>query len=153
MKPWVRWIPLVVLIALAAIQLFPIDRTNPAVEREIPAPPEVHTVLRRACYDCHSNETVWPWYARVAPVSWMLQHDVGEGRRKANFSTWNRYDAVRQKKLIREIWKEVARKDMPPWAYVAVHPPAKLSERDREVLRVWTAASAGPEPASRPPRS
>lgn len=147
-----RWTPLVLLAVLVAIQLFPVDRSNPPVEADIAAPPQVHAVLKRACYDCHSNETVWPWYSRVAPVSWLLQHDVREGRREANFSTWNRYDPARRTKLIGKIWKEVARKDMPPWAYAAVHPPAKLTETDRGILRAWTAAVA-PGTGSPSPRS
>ncbi len=140
------------LALLALIQLFPIDRSNPPVETDVDAPPAVQVVLKRACYDCHSNQTVWPWYSRVAPVSWMLRHDVTEGRREVNFSTWNRYDAVRRPKLMRKIWKEVAEKDMPPWDYVVVHPPAKLSAADREVLRGWTAAAAPQTTASSAPR-
>ncbi len=136
------------LAILAAIQLFPIDRNNPPVEKDVDAPPAVHVVLKRACYDCHSNETAWPWYSRVAPVSWMLRSDVSEGRREVNFSTWDRYDATRRSKLMRKIWKQVAEKDMPPWDYVVVHPPAKLSAQDREILRGWTAGAAPPAAAS-----
>jgi hypothetical protein len=133
----------VLLAVLVLIQLVPGQRVNPPVEADVAASAPVRAVLRRACYDCHSNETVWPWYSRVAPVSWMLERDVREGRREVNFSTWNRYDAARRVKLARKIWKEVAEGDMPPWVYAVVHGPAKLTEQDRVILRAWTTASGG----------
>jgi hypothetical protein len=117
-------------------------RTNPPVEGDVAAPPDVHALLRRACYDCHSNETVWPWYARVAPVSWLVAHDVEEGRREVNFSTWTAYDPARRVKKLRETAKEVAEGDMPPWYYVAIHPEARLRDAERERLRAWTNEAA-----------
>ncbi len=84
-----KWAIAVLIIALVAIQLVPVDRTNPPVETEVPATVEVRSILRRACYDCHSNETVWPWYSRIAPISWLVARDVREGREKVNLSTWN----------------------------------------------------------------
>ena len=89
--PLVRII-LVMVVVLVGIQFIPVNRSNPPVEEEIPVLPEVKAILKRACYDCHSNETVWPGYSRVAPVSWLLAWDVGEGREELNFSTWNRYN-------------------------------------------------------------
>jgi hypothetical protein len=122
-------------IVLLAIQLVPVERSNPPVEGEMPAPPEVREVLRRACYDCHSNETVWPWYSHVAPVSWLLAHDVGEGRRELNYSRWSSYSPKRQAKLRKETWKEVDEREMPPWYYLPMHPAARLGEADRVLLR------------------
>jgi hypothetical protein len=122
-------------IVLLAIQLVPVERSNPPVEGEMPAPPEVREVLRRACYDCHSNETVWPWYSRVAPVSWLLARDVGEGRRELNYSRWSSYSPKRQAKLRKETWKEVDEGEMPPWYYLPMHPAARLGEADRVLLR------------------
>src|SRR5450759_484008 len=77
-----------VVVALGAIQLIPVDRTNPPVQKEMPAPPDVQAILRRSCYDCHSNETVWLWYSKVAPISWLVSRDVRQGRRELNFSDW-----------------------------------------------------------------
>ncbi|HXH07618.1 MAG TPA: heme-binding domain-containing protein [Vicinamibacterales bacterium] len=133
----VRWPLLAILAALAAIQLVPVDRSNPPVETEVPAPPEARAVLRRACYDCHSHETVWPWYSRVAPVSWLVARDVREGREHLNFSTWNRYGTKQQVKHLKESWEEVAEGEMPPWFYLPVHWDAVLSQEDRAVLRRW----------------
>jgi hypothetical protein len=139
------WTIGILAVAFVAIQLLPVDRTNPPVESEVPAPPEVRAVLKRACYDCHSNETVWPWYARVAPVSFLLAHDVSEGREALNFSTWNRLDTKQRVKAMQESWEEVQEGEMPPWFYLPPHPDARLSAADRALLRTW-ARSAGAAP-------
>jgi hypothetical protein len=112
------------------------------VTADLRAPEEVKSILRRACYDCHSNETVWPWYSRVAPVSWLLGHDVDEGRESLNFSTWAAYGAPKRTKLMRETVEEVSEREMPPWYYVLVHPEARLSAADLETLRAWATATA-----------
>lgn len=127
------------LAALVIAQAFRTDKTNPPAQQNVAAPPEVAAVLRRACYDCHSNETVWPWYSNVAPISWLLARDVREGRRELNFSAWNAYDAKKQAKKLKETAKEVANGGMPPWLYTAMHPHAALSQIDAERLRAWTA--------------
>lgn len=131
-----------VVVALAAIQFVPIDRSNPPVETDVPAPADVRSVLRRACYDCHSNETVWPWYGRVAPFSWLVERDVREGRKELNFSAWNRLDAKRRDRKMKETWKEVSEGKMPPWFYTAVHRDAALSSADRAALREWSLGAA-----------
>src|SRR6185369_314098 len=108
----------------------PVERTNPPVETDLQAPPPVHAILRRACYDCHSNETVWPWYSHVAPVSWLLARDVREGRRELNFSTWDAYDAKKKDKTLKESIEEAVEGEMPPWFYVALHRDAASSPAD-----------------------
>ena len=90
------------VVALVAIQLVPVDRTSPPVTADIAAPANVRAVLKRACYDCHSNETTWPWYSRVAPVSWLVARDVREGRKELNFSDWGGYAAKRQARKLKE---------------------------------------------------
>ncbi len=125
------------LAALVIAQVFRIDKTNPPVQQDIAAPPEIAAVLRRACYDCHSNETVWPWYSNFAPVSWMLGRDVREGRRELNFSTWNAYDTKKKAKKLKETGEEVIEGEMPPWFYIAVHPHAALSQAETNQLRAW----------------
>jgi hypothetical protein len=139
----IRWILLTGLAVVAAMQFVPVARSNPPVEADVPAPPNVRAILRHACYDCHSNETVWPWYTRVAPFSWLVVRDVREGRAELNFSTWDRLSARQQIKHLQESWKEVAAGEMPPWYYVGIHPDAMLSLEDRAALRTW-ALSAGP---------
>ncbi len=140
-----KWVVAVVIIALGAIQLVPVDRTNPPVETEVPATPEVRSVLRRACYDCHSNETVWPWYSRIAPVSWLVARDVQEGREELNFSTWNLYTTKEQLKKLKKSGEEVAEGEMPPRMYLPPHPDARLSADDRALLRAWSQAVGSQE--------
>lgn len=128
---------LAVLVAFVVIQFVPVDTANPPVTGDVPAPPEVKAVLRRACYDCHSNETHWPWYSRIAPASWLLAWDVREGRAELNFSSWNDYSTREQVEKLKESLKEVEEGEMPPWFYLPAHRDARLSEADRALLRGW----------------
>ena len=125
------------VIFLALAQFVRIDRTNPPVESDVPAPAEVKAALRAACYDCHSNETVWPWYSRVAPASWLLQYDVNEGREELNLSTWQRYDPRQQQKKLKETVETLNSGEMPPWYYAIMHPGARLADRDRRGIVAW----------------
>jgi hypothetical protein len=137
MGKWIALSGLVVIAVLAAIQFVPVTTANPPVESDIPTSPQVKAVLRRACYDCHSHETVWPWYSQIAPISWLIARDVQEGRAEVNFSTWNRYSTQQQVKKLKESWQEVAEGEMPPWFYLAMHRDVRLSAADRAVLRQW----------------
>jgi cytochrome c551/c552 len=136
---------LTVGVALLVAQLVPVGRSNPPVQGEVAAPAEVRAILRRACYDCHSNETVWPWFGRVAPVSWLLERDVREGRKEVNFSVFGQYAEKRRRRKWTEIPEQVEKGEMPPWFYVAVHPQARLSEADRALLVRWARESAARE--------
>lgn len=137
MKRWAMWLGLAVLVLVIAIQFVPVETTNPPVEGDIPTVPAVKTVLRHACYDCHSNETVWPWYSRIAPLSWLVTRAVREGRAELNFSTWNRYSTQEQVKKLQESWVYGTEGQMPPWFYLPVHRDARLSAEDRALLRQW----------------
>ena len=128
----------IVVLALLA-QLIPVERTNAAVEQDVGAPAPVAGILHRACYDCHSNQTVWPGYSGVAPVSWLVAHDVHEGRRELNFSAWQRYDAEKRRRKLDKAAEEVGDGDMPPVYYVWMHPEARLSDADKAALKAWFA--------------
>jgi hypothetical protein len=138
MRRVARWSLGAMAGVLVAIQFIPVERTNPPVEEEVAAPEEVREILRRACYDCHSNETVWPLYSYVAPISWFAARDVRKGRAELNFSTWNRLSTREQTEAMHESWEEVAEGEMPPWFYLPPHPTARLSSEDRELLRRWS---------------
>jgi len=125
-----------VLLILAA-QLIKVDRTNPPVLADIPAPPQVKEILKRVCYDCHSNETVWPGYTEIAPISWLAAYDVNEGRSELNFSTWNLYDIQKRDKIKKEILEVIEEQEMPPWFYLVIHTDAILSSEDRALIRDW----------------
>ena len=137
----VVWIVVMFGILFVAIQFVPVDRSNPASQTQVSGSAEAKAVLKRACYDCHSNEVVWPWYSYVAPVSWLVAKDVKEGREKLNFSTWNLLSAEQQSKAFGESWEKVQEGEMPLWFYLPLHPSAKLSTADRTVLQAW--ASSG----------
>ncbi len=137
---YLKIIAVVLIVAFIGIQFIHIERTNPRITGEIEAPAQVKEILRRSCYDCHSNETVWPWYSYIAPASWLLEKDVNEGRDELNFSEWKKYDDKKMKKKIKEIWEEVEEGEMPQWYYIIMHRDASLSEADKQAIHDWTAA-------------
>jgi hypothetical protein len=127
-----RWIGIAVVVVFLGIQLVPYGRahTNPPVRQEPPwDSPQTRELTVRACYDCHSNETTWPWYSYVAPTSWLIQRDVDQGRREVNYSEWDR-----PQREARESAETVQRGTMPPWYYTLLHPAARLSPSEREAL-------------------
>ena len=138
-----RIIVIVVIIVLIGIQFVPVDKTNPPVTGEIKAPENVMQILRNSCYDCHSNEVKWPWYSNVAPMSWLVAYDVDEAREHMNFSEWASYSTEDKAEDIEEIWEEVEEGNMPLWYYVPLHPEAKLSDNDKEIIKNWV-QSEGP---------
>jgi hypothetical protein len=120
-----------------AIQFIPASRTNPPVTAELDAPVKVLSVFKKSCYDCHSNETEWPWYSYIAPVSWLVSRDVKDGRLHLNFSKWenlSRKDIVKMKE---EIWDEIEKGNMPLWKYTILHPDANLTQEDKNLIRDW----------------
>ena len=98
--------------------------------------------MHRACFDCHSNATVWPWYSHVAPVSWLLADDVKKGRKEVNFSEWGGYTQKRKLRKLKEICDQVKEGDMPLKKYVPLHPASKLSDADRAAICDWAKAEA-----------
>jgi hypothetical protein len=139
---FLKRLALVVLGTFAAfvigIQFMPVDRSNPPVTQVVDAPPEAMTILKRACFDCHSNETVWPWYSKVAPVSWIVAGHVEMGREHVNFSMWDEYDEEDIADIMEELWEEVEKGHMPLPNYVNMHPEAVLSEADLAILKAWS---------------
>lgn len=131
------------IIVLAAIQFVQPERVNPpsAPESVVKLAPEASAVVRRACFDCHSNETVWPWYSHVAPVSWLVADDVREGRARLNLSEWNLLSPEVSKRRLAAMCREAKAGEMPLWQYRLLHPAAKLSTRDIAAL-----CGAPPEP-------
>ena len=121
-----------IVVVFGLIQLVPYGRnhTNPPVVQE-PQWDSPHTreLAKRACFDCHSNEVVWPWYSQIAPMSWLVQRDVDEGRSKLNFSDWGH-----NVRSVAEIADEIQGGDMPPGQYKLLHPAAKLTDAERQTL-------------------
>lgn len=128
----------VVLILIIGIQFVPVPRGNPPETAPITVPGPVRAVLENSCYDCHSNRTEWPWYSRVAPVSWLVYKDVKKGREELNFSEWGEYSDRRRNRKLEEIEEKVADKEMPLKVYLPLHPEARLSAADAERLIEWS---------------
>ena len=152
MKKWL-WRSLLFLIILAGlIQFARPEKTNPGsnparhIKAVMPVRPEVAAALNRSCNDCHSNNTVWPWYSNVAPVSWLVINDVNEGREELNFSSWGAYKGEKQQKLLGEICKEVSSGEMPGAAYLLAHPQARLTQAERTAICSWTQTMASRTP-------
>ena len=121
-------------------------KTNPAIDQSrtlqshAAMSPEVAAVLKRGCGDCHSNETVWPWYSDVAPVSWFVIDHVNHGRRHLNFSDWTRYDHQEADDRLGSIAESVKAGTMPMTSYTLLHPEARLTQRERDMIVNWAKA-------------
>lgn len=128
-------------VLLILLQFVPVDRGNPPATAAMALPSgEVGEILQGACNDCHTHETTWPWYSKVAPVSIFVSRHVVEGREHFNFSTWGEQDAQRRDHKLEELIEMVEDGEMPLRSYTITHPEARLSEEQRAVLVAWARA-------------
>jgi hypothetical protein len=150
MKRILKWGLGVLALLFVGIQLVPVERANPssdpsrAIWAGTQVTPEVAGLLRNSCGDCHSNDTRWPWYSHLAPVSWFVTEHVKDGRRHLNFSEWLQ-DAggprrAAPEKRLEEICDEVSKGGMPLRSYSLIHRNASLSADDVRRICEWTAA-------------
>jgi hypothetical protein len=141
---WVKAAFLVLLAIFIVMQFVnrpsyinpPVDATK-TLYASTPVPQDVHAILDRSCNDCHSNTTTWPWYSRIAPVSWLVADDVEKGRKELNLSTWATSAPRRQAHKLEEVCDQVEEGEMPLPKYLYTHRDAKLSEADRTRLCEW----------------
>lgn len=142
MRRTLLWFCVLFAMAMIAIQFVPYgrDHANPPITIEPPwDTPRTRALAVRACFDCHSNETNWPWYSHVAPVSWLVQRDVAEGRRALNYSEWDRhYREAHDSEIIRA-------GEMPPWFYALPLTRARLTPAERTLLVSGLEATFGRE--------
>jgi len=125
------------IVSLVAIQFVPVQRTNPPAGPEPDAPASVLSILHRACYDCHSATTRWPWYAHLAPVSWVVTQDVRRARHKLDFTDWPVTDATEQADIGGVIRTQIENGRMPLARYTFLHPDTRLRDTDRAALLEW----------------
>jgi len=143
MRKWKLTGAIVVAIAII-IQLIPSGRpgTNTINKNDLIANNQisdsVSRLFKNSCYDCHSNETTYPWYSYVAPVSWLISRDVKHGRKHLNFSEWESYSKLDKAKHLDDISDEVNGKEMPLPSYLIMHPNSKLTDEERDLLVNWT---------------
>ncbi len=123
------------------MQAFRIDKTNPPVDptkdfiEQYKPSVEIAGMIKTSCYDCHSNETVYPWYSNVAPVSWWVGNHIKDARRHLNFNNWNSYKSKKQDKKLRECVENIDEGDMPMESYTWIHKSASLTKDQQKVLK------------------
>jgi hypothetical protein len=146
-KKRIRILLIAGVVGFGVLQVFPAKilgiptqdiGTNPAKRYKLDAPPEVQAILQRSCYDCHTNETEWPFWARIAPGSWLMARDVHNGRNHLNFSEWADVDDDERHTDFETAWEQVESGAMPKWFYVyPLHMKARLSDADKSVLKAF----------------
>ena len=148
MKKALKIALLILAIAFVGIQFFQIDKTNPEIvqaetlESIIAVPLDVKIILGKACNDCHTNNTRYPWYSYIQPNGWFLRSHVDDGRRHLNFDKFTTYDANKQSKRLEEMCEEVTEGKMPLPSYLWIHRDAVLTETEKKALCDWTATAA-----------
>lgn len=131
---------IVILVAFIIIQFFPIDKTNPPPTPGMDflkikkTPSEIAQIITTSCYDCHSNETKYPWYSNFSPFSWFLKNHIDEGRKHLNFSTFAVYEPKKQVHLLQECIEMTEKEEMPLPSYYIGHQNAKLTSAQRQKL-------------------
>ncbi len=146
MSKKLKWIFGALVVTFGLLQFTNPPRTNPPVVNDMMAangpPPKIAAMLHAACYDCHSSETKWPWYAHVAPISWLIADDVNEGRTNLNLSDWPADKPDRAAKRLESMSEEIDYLNMPPKKYTAIHADARLTDAERKELTGWLEAEA-----------
>ncbi len=125
-----------IFLSMQFIQIEKIEE-NTSKDLEIKAPNQIKTMLKNACYDCHSNEVKYPWYSNIAPFSWMIDTHIKDGRKALNFSLWEEYSPKEKKKKLKEIFRTVYAA-MPLNSYIFLHEEADLTREQRTRIRDWT---------------
>jgi len=144
LKKTIRWIGICAAIGFILIQFVMPERANPAIDQSLTIAaqaeltPPLATMIKASCFDCHSNETRWPWYSYIAPVSWLVADDVASGRKHLNFSEWGKYPKSKRVLKLGQIYEQVSKEEMPIKKYLMMHADARLSAADRDSIVSWT---------------
>ena len=147
---------IVIVVAFIVGQFIRPDFTNPPVNASetlwasTAVPDDVHQVLIRSCNDCHSNETAYPWSAKITPSNWFLADHIAEGRREMNLSVWNTYSPKKKMKKLEDVCEQVERAEMPLPSYLWIHRQAALSDDERTLLCNWAKAEGSRIQAATP---
>ena len=148
-----KWLVVVIAIVFIAVQFKRPARTNPPVDQSLTIgahtqmTPQVEQILDRSCRDCHSNQTAWPWYTNVAPVSWFIVDHVDHGRHDLNFSEWGKYDQRRRARRLQQMCDFARDGSMPLSSYTPLHAGSKPSAADITALCAWTESERARLPA------
>ena len=140
MKRILKILLLVLLVAFIAIQFFPTQRNESDIVARTDflivnkSPKDISTILRESCYDCHSNNTDYPWYNKIQPVAWFLEDHVKHGKGELNFNTWDELSDRRKKSKLKSITNQVKDGEMPLYSYTLIHRDAILSDSDKNTI-------------------
>ncbi len=149
----------VLVVAIVAIQFFHPERnqntltTQTDISHLYPVPDDVSVILDKACNDCHSNNTIYPWYANVQPVAWWLNDHIKEGKGELNFNEFAAYPPAKQYRKLEEVKKEIDEGEMPISPYTFIHTDARLTETEKHTLTNWTEGIRAQLRAKYPPDS
>jgi hypothetical protein len=141
---WINRLLVLIVVLLVVIQFVPVKApsnkvsTNNDMVSVEKLDGNVSAILKTSCYDCHSNQTYYPWYSHVAPVSWLVANDVKEGRAKLNFSDWELNNKRRKIRQLEDIKDQIQQGEMPMSIYTVIHKKAKLTESQKQLLVKWT---------------
>ncbi|XDD51755.1 heme-binding domain-containing protein [Leptospira sp. WS92.C1] len=128
---------LILVFTILLLQFLPLIPPVGNNSNEIKAPDEVKKILKRSCYDCHSDLTVWPWYSKIFPINVYLYHHVEEGKTELNFSGWEILTKKERSNQGDSVLETLEESEMPPTDYILLHPSAKISKEDLEILQNW----------------
>ena len=131
------------LIGVQFIRPEQTNKSNPsaiAITKMITVPANVQIILKKACYDCHSNHTDYPWYSNIQPIAWVLNNHIKEGKSNINFSEFGSYSARRQKSKLSAVADAIKDKTMPLASYTFIHREARLSEKQKKLVTNWVAS-------------
>lgn len=148
MKKGFKWAGIILLAGLIVIQFFQPDKNLSATDqpedllRVASAPEPLAQLIRSSCYDCHSNQTEYPWYNKIAPVSWFLQKHIREGKEEMNLSTYGSLDKADKIELLVDVCEVMEDGTMPLSSYALMHKAARLSEEEREAICEWSEEEA-----------
>ena len=124
-------------VLIVLFQFFPVEHSNPEIQAEIRIGEKIKSVLKRSCYDCHSNETLWPYYSYIFPFSILVSHHVSEGRGELNFSSWENLSPKKKSSRAKDIIEEIESGEMPPGYYILFNKKAVLSKDEIDLLKEW----------------
>lgn len=142
-KPTLKKIAVAVMLLLIIIQFFGIEKNSSiaasenAIHNHYRVPPKILGLLKTSCYDCHSNNTKYPWYSNVQPVKWWLASHVSDGKRHLNFDEFNTYPTKKKLHKLEEVVETINNGEMPLSSYTLIHGNAKLSNADKKEIETW----------------
>lgn len=143
MRSIIKRTVIVAVIGLVAVQFVPLKKNQDAtisdkdITRNYTVPDDVHNILQKACYDCHSNSTIYPWYSKIQPVGWWLNDHVKDGKKHLNFSDFGSYTAKKKAKKLTEVAGTIVEKEMPLGSYTLIHKNAVLTDAEKDKVTGW----------------